>query len=290
MKRLALLLAAMGIISVGAMAETPKLEVTHFNQEIEIENEASGPDLDSIFFGNTVGLKYGDYTFGVTGGKFWSYDGHGGGLDSTNARLQIDVWKKVADNFKIGYRLRAQDEYDRHYIRWDYSNNWFWSSGDVWYEATNQDGNTGKNDWIKTEVFPIGVKFGNLKVGYFLNYNFTVGNTDEVNGAKNDEYIEHQIRAYFPLYKGEKLTLNFEGRFTLSADYGFEGKEPAYRHYDEFGRNRLYIKPSYKVSDALTVYGYYGYEFREWKTENGYTDDHSKENYTDFGIGWTYNF
>lgn len=28
MKRLALLLAAMGIVSVGAMAETPKLEVT----------------------------------------------------------------------------------------------------------------------------------------------------------------------------------------------------------------------------------------------------------------------
>ena len=290
MKRLALLLAAMGVISVGAMAETPKLEVTYFNQEIEIENEASGPDLDSIFFGNTVGLKYGDYTFGITGGKFWSYDGHGGGLNSTNARLQIDVWKKMADNFKVGYRLRAQDEYDRHYVRWDYSNDWFWSSGDVWYEATNQDGNEGKNDWIKTEVFPIGVKFGNLKLGYFLNYNFTVGNTDEVGGAKNDEYIEHQIRAYFPLYQGEKLSVNFEGRFTLSADNGYEGTEPGYRHYDDFGRNRLYIRPTYKVSDALTVYGYYGYEFRDWKTENGYTDDHSKENYTDVGIGWTYNF
>ena len=49
MKRLALLLAAMGIVTVGAMAEAPKLEVTHFNQEIEIENELSVPDLDISF-------------------------------------------------------------------------------------------------------------------------------------------------------------------------------------------------------------------------------------------------
>ena len=36
MKRLALLLAAMGIVSVGAMAEAPTLKVTSIGQEIEI--------------------------------------------------------------------------------------------------------------------------------------------------------------------------------------------------------------------------------------------------------------
>lgn len=290
MKRLALLLAAMGIVSVGAMAEAPTLKVTNFGQEIEIENSDGGVgDIDSIYFANTVGLKYGTWSFAVQGGKFWSWDSEKG-FNSENARLQIDAWKQVSDNLKLGYRLRAQKEYDRHYARWAYTNDWFWSSGDVWYEATNTNG-VGSPDWYKAEVFPVGIKYGDLKAGYFLNYNWVAGN---VKDGEQEDYIEHQIRLYYPLYKGEKFNLNFEGRFTLAADLGYKGTKE-YRHYDNFGRTRLYLRPSYKVSEALTVYGYYGYEFKDYKYENKATRQTfdgkgGSNNYQDIGIGWNYTF
>ncbi|WP_294703590.1 hypothetical protein [uncultured Fusobacterium sp.] len=290
MKRLALLLAAMGIVSAAAFAEAPVLKVTSVGQEIEIENSDGGADVDSIFFANSVGLSYGDWSFGVTGGKFWSYDGDDG-LDSTNSRLQIDVWKKVTDDLKLGYRYRGQKNYDRHYVRWDYSNNWFWSSGDVWYESNN--GTVGATDNINSEFFPVGVKFGDLKLGYFVNYKNNVG---DIAAGQDESYIEHQLRAYYPLYTGEKFALNFEGRFWLASDYDYKdntnGTTPAYRHL-EAGTMRLYLKPSYKVSDSLTVYGYYGYEFKDWKYENGAeraTYHAENDNYQDIGFGWTYTF
>ena len=289
MKRLALLLVTMGIVSGGAMAETPKLEVTNFGQEIEVENSDSGlGDIDSIYFANTVGLKYGTWSFGVQGGKFWSWDSEKG-FNSENARLQIDVWKQMTENLKLGYRLRAQEQYDRHYVRWSYMDGMFWSTGDVWYEATNKNG-AGSPDWYKTEIYPIGIKYEDLKIGYFLNYNRVAGN---VHDGEQKDYIEHQIRAYYPLYKGEKFTLNFEARVTLNADSNYKGDDVGYRHYDNFGRTRLYLRPSYKVSDALTIYGYYGYEFKDYKYENGQTRaDYHKEsdNYQDIGIGWNYKF
>ena len=299
MKRLALLLAAMGIVSAAAFAEAPVLKVTSVGQEIEIENSDGKQDIDSIFFANSVGLSYGDWSFGVIGGKFWSYDGDDG-LDSSDSRLQIDVWKKVTDDLKLGYRYRGQKEFDRHYARWDYSNGWFWSSGDVWYESNN--GKAGATDNINSEFFPVGVKFGDLKLGYFINYKNNVGdisvakNADgEVTGGAQKDYIEHQLRAYYPLYAGEKFSLNFEGRFVLASDDNYKelnGEATPYRHL-EAGTMRLYLKPSYKVSESLTVYGYYGYEFKDWKYEDGdkRSEHHdANDNYQDIGLGWTYSF
>lgn len=297
MKRLALLLAAMGIVSVGAMAETPKLEVTNVGQEIEIENTNGGDSLDEVNFFQNVGLRYGDWTFGLQAGKQYSVDFDGNGMHSKNSRLQLDVWKKVTPDLKLGARYRGYKEKDRWYARWDYSGseNMFWSAGDIWYEATdNNDNGTGSYDWVKAEIFPIGVKCDNFKVGYFLNYEIAVGS--QSNGQQ-DEYIEHQIRAYWDFYKTEKLTLSFEGRFTLAADLGYKGDEPGYRHYDNFGRTRTYLGASYKVTDSLTVYGKYAYEWRDYKYENGDSRDakayqgyKGAENYQDIIIGWNYTF
>ena len=170
----------------------------------------------------------------------------------------------------------------------------FWSSGDVWYENVET---AGKPDWWKGEIFPIGLKYGAFKVGYFIDYEKTVG-TDNAGDA--NEYFEHQIRAYATLYKGERLTLTTEGRFTISADYDYEGKpvtagKDGYRHYDDLGRTRIYLGADYKVTENLNVYGKYGYEFRDWAFEdnagaNGYKDDHTGNAYQDFVIGWKYTF
>ena len=61
----------------------------------------------------------------------------------------------------------------------------FWSSGDVWYEAKN---GTYGTDWVKSEFFPLGLKYGAFKVGYFINYEKMMGGADVVNG-KGDKRI-----------------------------------------------------------------------------------------------------
>ncbi|WP_027128753.1 TonB-dependent receptor [Fusobacterium perfoetens] len=282
MKKLALLLAAVGMVSAVAYA-APELKVTSVGQEIEIENWSNGPDLDEVNLFNNVGLAYGDWTFGLQAGKQWAINfDDTKDVTSKNHRLQIDVWKKVTDDLKLGFRYRGTSSYDRYYARWDWSNGMLWSAGDVWYESYN--GN--KTDWLKTEIFPIGLKYGVFKVGYFLNYNTLMGGAD-VND--NDEYIEHQIRAYATLYKTDRLTLTAEGRFTISADEKYNGVKP-HREYDDFGRNRLYLGADYKVTENLNVYGKFGYEYREWRLEDNAIDDHTQKIYQDIIVGWSYKF
>ena len=74
MKKLALLLAALGVVSAAAYA-APELTVTNFGQSIETENVSNGDyDIDDLWLWNTVGLKYGDWSFGLTAGKQWAVD------------------------------------------------------------------------------------------------------------------------------------------------------------------------------------------------------------------------
>lgn len=309
MKRLALLLAAMGIVSVGAMAEAPKLEVTNVGQEIEIENENGRQTFDDVWLFNNVGLKYGDWTIGLTAGKQWSVDFEGQSTHSDNGRLQMDIWKKVTPDLKLGTRLRLQDDYDRYYARWDYngSNNMFFSWGDVWYESNNDDSDVGRKngtpDYIKAETLPIGVKVGLVKVGYYFQYYGALGSSEATDNHYESE-MEHQIRLYAPLYQGEKLGLSFEGRFTIAEeqDWNNDGKDrvrdkvktPGYREYDSFGRTRLYVKFDYKVTESLNVYGQYAYEWRDFDYQEGDIREnyHGKaaENYQDILVGWRYTF
>lgn len=290
MRKVALLLTSLGIVA-AAYAEQPKLEVTHVGQEIEIENQAGNEDFDEVNLFNMVGLKYEDWTFGLQAGKQWGINlGDNSDISSKNHRLQIDVWNKVTDELKLGARFRGTKEYDRWYARWDYKHGMLWSAGDIWYQAEN---GSAKQDTLQFEVFPIGLQYGPLKVGYFINYVQQMG---DVKDGEKDYYLEHQIRAYATLYKGEKLTVTTEGRFTLAADNEYKGAEPGYRHYDNFGRNRIYLGGSYQWTENLSVYANYGYEFRDWKYENGDTEakqsakDRTADNYQDIIVGWKYTF
>lgn len=292
MRKVALLLASLGIMA-AAYAEEPKLVVTNVGQEIEIENTNGNEDFDQVNLFNNVGLKYGDWSFGLQAGKQWSIDGseiHSSKYNSAG-RLQLDVWKKINDDLKLGARFRGTTDYDRWYARWDWKHGMLWSAGDIWYQAENKSDNGKVKDSLQFEVFPIGVQYGPVKVGYFLNY---VENLGTINETEKEDYIEHQIRAYATLYKGEKLTVTTEGRFTLCADDSYKGTEPDYRHYDDFGRTRIYLGADYKVNESLNVYAKYAYEFRDWKYEN---EDHRSnyatkggENYQDIIVGWNYKF
>lgn len=290
MRKVALLLASLGIMA-AAYAEQPKLVVTNVGQEIEIENTNGKEDFNEVNLFNNVGLAYGDWTFGLQAGKQWSIDGsevHSSDYSSAG-RIQLDAWKKVNDDLKLGARFRGTKDYDRWYARWDWKHGMLWSAGDVWYQAENKADNGAKKDSLQFEVFPIGVQYGPVKVGYFLNY---VENLGTIKETEKEDYIEHQIRAYATLYKGEKLTISTEGRFTLCADDSYKGSESGYKHYDDFGRIRIYLGADYKVTESLNVYGKYAYEFRDWEYEGNYSraSYSGEENYQDIIIGWNYKF
>lgn len=293
MRRLALLLAAMGVISVGAMAETSALKVTNIGQELEIENVSGSTngDIGATTFTTTVGLSYEDWLFSVQAGKMWNIDSDNG-FDSTNGRMQFDVWNKINDNLNLGFRYRGESDNDRYYGRAEWNYGMVYGAADVWYQSVNGNG----NDNLEAEIFPVGINYGAFKAAWFVNYWKSIGNTEI--GDKT-EYLENQIRLYADLYKGEKLTLSAEARITLTADVDYEGgkkvaKSPKANSveyvYKDFGRNRFYLGASYQVTESLNVYGKYGYEFREMEIVNTGERTDSQNYYGDFIVGWNYTF
>ena len=292
LKIIPLLLAALGVVSAAAYA-APELTVTNFGQSIESENVSGANDVDDLWLWNTVGLKYDDWTFGLTAGKQWAvdFDDHDGGytkgVKSDDHRLQFDVAKPVTENFTLRGRYRGQETYDRFQLGYKYTFGMFTSEGDIFYDFVDTKGSP---DVFHAELLPIAATFGPVKLAYYFEY---VKNLGEVDPGDKEDYYDHQLRAYATLYKGEKLTLSTEGRFTIVSDETWEdkdGKATGYRHYDDFGKNRLYLKANYAVSENLDVYGSFGYEMREWKLENGKTDDKTEKYWSNVVIGYNYKF
>lgn len=287
------------VIAEETVKEQPKLVVTHIGQEIEIENQSGADDFDDVWLFNTVGMKYNDWTFGLKAGKQWNVD-FDNGIHSDTHRLELDAWKKVSDNLKLGARYRGQKDRDRIVVRYDYNNGFLWSAGDFWYQSNNNEVGrpNGTADNYEMEWFPIGFQYGPFKAGYFVNGILYVGDNGE---GQQNYYLEHQIRSYLSLYKGEKLSVNAEYRITLHHENDYEDKEGGvkkdYRVYDDFGRHRIYLGASYQVNENLNIYGKYGYEFRDWSYENttekkwlANKDNHSLDNYQNIIVGWKYTF
>lgn len=285
MKKLALLLAALGIMSASAYAQNSELRITHVGQEIEIENDSGGANIgESVYFDTNVGLAYKDYTFGIIGAKRWSVDTND--IDSVTGRLVLDAWKHY-DNYKVGFRLRSEKNYDRYYARLNYSKGMFWSNWDVWYETRERDLGNGTDVW-RGEVYPLGLQYKGVRIAWFIDAEIATGS---VSKGEREQNFEHQIRAYAPLYKGEKLTLTTQIRQTLTVDDKYNGraKDKASR-YEDFGRTRIYLESDYKVNESLNVYLKYGYEFRNKEYVNSGKSDENKNYYGDLIAGWKYKF
>lgn len=286
MKKLALLLAALGVMSATTFAAESALRITNVGQEVEIENTSGGQDIgESVYFGTSVGLAYKDWTFGVIGAKRWAVDTKD--TDSITGRVVLDAWKNY-DNYKLGFRFRSEKDYDRYYARGAWNHGMFWGSADIWYEAkTGKDiYKNDKNDTWRGEIFPIGVQYNGIKLGWFVD-------AEIVNGSVADGYreqnFEHQLRFYAPLYKGERLTVQTEIRHTLHNSKEYKEKTP-YKVYDDFGRTRVYLKNNYKVNESLNVYFNYAYEFRDWEAKDGTVNTDSDRYFGDIVFGWNYKF
>ena len=207
------------------------------------------------------------------------------GIHSKDHRLQFDAMRKMNDNYSLGFRYRGQKEYDRYQLRGAWNYGMIWGSADVWYQANNGT-SPAKEDNIEMEIFPIGVQYNGMKLGWLVNYGEWINPKED--GQEN--FIEHQLRFYAPLYKGEKLTVQTEIRCTLHNDKEFKGND-SYKVYDNFGRTRIYLKNNYQVNESLNVYLNYGYEVRDWAEKNGKRKDlDSDKYYGDLVIGWNYKF
>lgn len=285
MKKLALLLAALGVMSATTFAAESALRITNVGQEVEIENTSGGQNIgESVYFGTSVGLAYKDWTFGVTGAKRWAVDTKD--TDSLTGRVVLDAWKHY-DNYKVGFRFRSEKDYDRYYGRFDWNQGMLWSTWDVWYESRTKELTDGSDAW-RGEIFPIGIQYNGIKLGWFIDAEIMNGSVAK---GEREENFEHQLRFYAPLYKGEKLTLTTQIRHTLTVDdkYNGEAKEDASR-YEDFGRTRVYLESDYKVNDALNVYLKYGYEFREKEYVKSGKSDENANYFGDLIFGWNYKF
>lgn len=287
MKKLALLLAALGVMSATTFAAESALRITNVGQEVEIENTSGGEDIgESVYFGTSVGLAYKDWTFGVTGAKRWAVDTKD--TDSLTGRVVLDAWKHY-DNYKVGFRFRSENAYDRYYARFDWNQGMLWSTWDVWYESRTKELTDGNDAW-RGEIFPIGIKYNGIKIGWFIDAEIMNGSVAK---GEREENFEHQIRAYAPLYKGEKLTVQTEIRHTLTVDDKYNNEKKAKdtaARYKDSQRTRVYLKNNYKVNDSLNVYFNYAYEVREREQVNsGKTYEHGKY-FGDIVFGWNYKF
>lgn len=288
MKKLALLLAALGVMSATTFAAESALRITNVGQEVEIENTSGGEDIgESVYFGTSVGLAYKDWTFGVTGAKRWAVDTKD--TDSITGRVVLDAWKNY-DNYKLGFRFRSEKDYDRYYGRVAWNYNMLWGAADIWYESKTKSDAADANDTLRGEVYPIGVQYKGVKLGWFIDYTKTLGGVGE---GKLDEKFEHQLRFYAPLYKGEKLTVQTEIRHTLTVDDKYNNEKKAKNNvtrFEDFGRTRIYLKNNYQVNESLNVYLNYGYEFKDMEQVNSGKSYDSDNYYGVCTFGWNYKF
>ena len=286
MKKLALLLAALGVMSATTFAAEPTLKITSIGQEVEIENTSGGEDIgESVFFGTMVNLSYGDWTFGVTGAKRWAVDTDD--TDSITGRLQLDAMKKF-DGYSLGLRYRGEKDYDRYYLRGAWNHGFLYGSADVWYESKSGKDAKGndKNDTWRGEIYPIGVQYNGIKLAWFIDSEIVSGSVAD---GYREQNFEHQLRFYAPLYKGERLTVQTEIRHTLHNNKEYKEKT-AHTVYDDFGRTRVYLKNNYKVNEALDVYFNYAYEVRDWAAKDGEQNTDSNKYFGDIVFGWKYKF
>ena len=158
----------------------------------------------------------------------------------------------------------------------------FLSAGDFWYQFNDKGSDTLRAEW-----FPVGVNLGPVTFKYLIDYTKVTG-TIEKNHMESS--IEHQLRAYAPLYKGERFSVSTEIRHTLHAEKDMDNDAKYADVYDDFGRTRIYLKTNYAMTENLNVYANYAYQFGEFAGRNGAADPEGKEYYQNFTFGWSYRF
>lgn len=309
MKKLALLLGALSLVSsvayakevvpaveevvvveeVKAVEAAPALTVTYVGQGLEIDNTSGAEDIgEGVHFSNSVGLAYGDWTFDFMARKTWSMDTDAG-IHSDGHRIDIEAWRDFG-NYSLGAKWRQDSSNDKFYLRSKYGYGMFSGNFDVAY--TSRNAHNGPDGWY-FEGTPVAVTVGPVTAGYYVK-----SENDVMVGDSNIDYwFRHQLRLSMPIYQGEKLNVGVQYGWEFANDMELADGYAGYKH--DSNSHILWLNASYKVTENLTVAGYYEYDMFKWEKEgtgeNWYGDDvqdnkDSNRYYGEFFVGWTYTF
>lgn len=323
MKKLALLLGALSLVSsvayakevvpaveevvvveeVKAVEAAPALAVTYVGQGLEIDNTSgtANGDIGEVMFSNSVGLAYGeDWTFDFMARKGWEMDTDDGIHSSGNYRIDMEAWRNFG-NYSLAAKWRQEKNNDKFYLRSKYAYGMFSGNFDVAYQSVNVKDDAIKDGWY-FEGTPVAVTVGPVTVGYYVKSesNVAVGDNDGL-----DYWFRHQLRLSMPIYQGEKLNVGVQygWEFANNLDYSGENADGAkyvgaYKH--DSNSHILWLNASYKVTENLTVSGYYEYDMFKWEADGDVSDvdriagdqDNKDSNryYGEFFVGWTYTF
>lgn len=259
-------------------------------QTLEIDNRSGGDNIgESVIFMNEVVLSTENWDYKVAGGVVFSSDTDDL-YKNGNARMELEAIRAFNNGY-LGGRWRAEDDYNRFYLRSGYNKGMFSGWLDAQYWSFNDP--STEQDKIEIEVMPLNIDFGFIAVGYYLDYIKYSGRGtqyDDSNTALLEEVTYHQIRAYIPLYDEGKLSLDLEYRLGLHMNKDFNESTP-YRVHKDFQNNILILNANYAMTDSLDLFGYYRYDINNYKEKDG---DYSKLNdgkyYGEFFIGWEYSF
>ena len=314
MKKLALLLGALSLVSSVAYAKevvpaveevvvveevkpvaAPALRVTSFGQGLEFDN-TSGNKADiaeGMHFSNSVGLAYGDdWTFGLMARKTWKVDTDDHINSTGSFRIDMDAWRDFG-NYSLGARWRQEKDMDRFYLRGKYEYGMFSGDLDVAYQSTNVEDDAIKDGYY-IEGTPVAVTVGPVTVGYYFKTenNIAVGDNEGV-----DYWFRHQLRVGMPIYQGEKLNVGVQYAWEFANNLELADENATYSYKHDSNSHILWLNGSYKVTENLTIDGYYEYDMFKWEKEgNGtkgvgdQTNEDSNKYYGEFYLGWTYTF
>ena len=287
MKRIPLLLAALGVVSAAAYA-APELRVTSIGQTLAVENTSGAENIgQAVQFVNKLGLAYEDWTFNFLARKTWSAstedwkdkDGkvHGDGFKSVNHRMEIVASRSFGD-YSAGLKWRAQKDYDRFQVPVSYKFGMFSGNIAPGYQFNNTNGG---QDAFFMDGEPLQVKLGPVQLAYFIEYLKYTG--DAKGGATEHNYI-NQVRARGTVYSTDDFKIGAEYRYQFLQDVEFgNGKQDV-----ENNRHIAIVNAAYNLTENLTIDGYYQYEFNKYDKHDGTPKD--DDYYGELGFGWTYKF
>lgn len=288
MKKISILLASLAIVSsaygkevmpVAEVEAAPMLKVTSVGQSIEIDNDSNSEDgnVGIVMLGNSVNLAYGDdWTFGLFARKEWNTDTDDG-FGSTGSRLDLSAMRAY-ENVNLGVRWRQEKESDSYFLLGDYSYGML--SG--WFEPAYVSSNGNDDaDSFYIEAMPVIATYGPVSIGYYIE-------ASDYRGDSNNDGVEkesvHQVRLMADLYSNDKLAINGELRYQFAHDVDMKDSAEC----QENNKYGVQLGAEYSLTDALTMDGYYLYEFNDY-TGHGESDD-ADDYYGEFAMGWTYSF
>ena len=280
-------------VVIAEVTPEPLIKSVTVGQSLEVDNTSGQKNIgEDVIFMNTAELTTENWDFTIGAGKVFSSDTRdreGGLYDRGTSRMELQAIRNFDDWF-LGIKVQSNDDYDRWYLRTGYDYGMF--SG--WMDAQYYSQEGINQDYGRIEIMPFNVTFGPIKVGYYLDYkDYTGKGQVENNKSILEKSADHQLRAYAPLYAGDKLSLDLEYRLGLhnSADYSNLPKNEGYRVYKDFNYNAMIINANYALNEAFDIYGYYRYDINKFESRKGIIDNKNDgKYYGEFQIGWAYTF